>query len=302
MKTIFENKVFKYFAYIILYLISSFLVFQGISYIPNSIMNYEVALLPAVPVAISFVLPLFGLIIMFVFWNCTNVHSKWTTLLVFVIIDSVLIVSCFALFVYLLVNNDGNFVKFTPFSPYDSIALVLIFAFLDVSALIYVISNRSYRKVPKTAEPILKKSRFFAMIIGFVLGTYFMGGFLSSLTYIGMPYDSNLPLAIFVILPFAFITLEVGAFGLYYGVRDFRRFKYFRTILFVLWILILVLDTAQVAVIMINPQIFIESMQGFFPFSMGLQFPVGILFTSIFPLIPMVFASIVFEKSKDEQQ
>lgn len=303
MKNFVNKPFFKVAAFCFLFLLTSITLFYDYTLITSFVSPSYKGVYYFLPTFVILIVPSIALVLYYNYIHHFNVRSKCKILLQYSLIVGIISFLCLGGSITCAIVG-----KFKPTSienafPYGTIVFSALFLISAILVAIYLQVNKVGFKIEKTSTIKVKKYKSIIGLILLLFAAFFFGDFLNVFTLIGKPYDQNFPLMVPIFLTFLYGTVEVILYVIYKSIKDFdRRFMFYKNSLFVFTIVYLVLNTFVVASIMVNLNIFEQSMVEFFPTERLIGFPIGFLATVIIPLGPIVYSCIRFGLVKNEQK
>ena len=303
MKDIINHPAFKTVCFTILFVFASITLFYDYKLITSFISPLYRSIVYFLPTILALLMPIISTIYYFFYIHNFNVKKQRRIMLSYVIVLGLISLLCFIGGITIASLGSFELSSLNSTFPYGTIFLSFLYLMSVAIVFAFLIKNKKDFKVPFTTDKRTKFPRSAISIFMILFGAFFFGDFLSIIDLINKPLDDNFFLMIPIFLTFLYGTTELVLYAIYKNIKNFDdQFRFYKNSLFLFTISYLFLNTFVVAVIMVNQNIFAESMTSFFPTVRFLNFPVGIVVSSGVPLIPIIISSIKFWRAKNEQK
>lgn len=303
MKNIINHPVFKFVTFGLFFLFVSITLFYDYTLISSFFVPNTENVYYYLPTFVAYLLPSVSLIFYFYYIHNLSVKKQWGILCIYVFVIGLASLLTLAGSITVAVIGEYEVTSLQNVFPYDAMALSVLYLASVAIIFAYAIKNRANCKVVDTVK---RKPRLYARVVSpflILFAAFFFGDFLSIINLVDKPYDENFPLMIPIFLMLLYGTIEVVLYAIYRNIKDpDTRFVFYKNSLFFFTIIYLFLNTFVVAVIMVNLNIFRQSMMSFFPSERYLSFPIGVVAAGAVPLGPIVYACIRFGITKNEQK
>ncbi|MCD8204899.1 MAG: hypothetical protein LUC16_03650 [Coprobacillus sp.] len=310
----FRSTLGKYLLLAVVFIMAGICAYLVTQIITQIIANYGRALLNFFPTIITYIIPMFFVVIMWCYFNSGSEAGRLRSMYLFVVVTYIamgfsLIIHLIDISIYFGWNLEPT-AMITIWFPFD--ILIMILVFLGVAGFVnyrYVVRKRAYLSEqeklknsednPEITENMseeaeitpLKKKRIVMVSFYTVFATVFFGEACFSLTLIDGYMDPNLygviPLVLSLLLP----TL-IGVFYIIYQVK--KDPKIYRLGLLVCLITALVIYLWCVIALAINPLIIPQSIVGLFPLGFAMRTPLGLMICAGQVVVSLIVALVIY--------
>ncbi|MCD8203691.1 MAG: hypothetical protein LUB56_01005 [Coprobacillus sp.] len=310
----FKSTLGKYLLLAVVYIAAGICAYLLAQITAQIIANYGRALLNFFPTILSYIMPMFCVVIMWCYFNSESEVGRLRSMYIFIVTTYIAMGFAFIIHIfdisYYFGWNLNSTAMVTIWFPFD--ILIMIVIFLAIAGYVnyrYVVRKRAYRdslenvetnennpelegNAPETAEfTPLSKKRIVMVSFYTMFATVFFGEACFSLTLIDGYMDPNLygviPLVLSLLLP----TL-IGVFYVIYQVK--KDEKIFRLGLLVCLITALVIYLWCVIALAINPQIIPQSIVGLMPVGFAMRTPLGLILCGAQVLASLIVGLIYY--------
>ena len=303
MKDIINHPVFKVVCFAMLFVFSSITLFYDYSLATGFISPSYKGAYYFLPTIIALLMPTISMIFYYFYIHNFNIRKQLRILSFYVLIVGSLSLLTFVGSIIVAALGNFELANINSTFPYGTMVLSLGYFGSAIIIMAYLIRNRSDIKAIPTSKKRTRFPRSGVAVLMLIFGSFFFGDFLSIVNLINKPLDDNFFLMIPIFLTFLYGITELVLYIIYKNIKDYdEQFRFYKNSLFLFTISYLFLNTFVVAVIMVNQNIFQQSMMDFFPSVRLLKFPIGMVVAAGVPLIPIVISSIKFGKAKNEQK
>jgi len=288
-------------AYIILFILSSISTYYGIRVLFPVIQNIFRGTLILLPAFMIYSIPLFLLILFYIYSHTGSVSSRWRMLHL-----AGVILTLFGLLTFFLINIlvpiyfDGKYIfgGASPIYPLDIFIFSIISMIFGLSLLIMAFFNREERRSQDILFRSSKIRNKVKMSFYLPFASYFFGLFIFGLHYFFEPmvYDSNWVFILFTYLAFPLPTLLL-VFNRIYELKEDKSISVRLNYLSIIFAISLGVGLLIIISFLINPLYVAQSMAGEFFIDLIFKWPVGLLIIALLVLIPGLFA--IFKTYKD---
>ncbi len=311
----FKSTLGKYLLLAVVFIIAGICAYMLAQITAQIIANYGRALLNFFPTILSYIMPMFCVVIMWCYFNSGTEVGKLRSMYIFIVTAYIAMGFAFIIHIfdisYYFGWNFNSTAMVTIWFPFD--ILIMTVVFLAIAGYVnyrYVIRKRAYIEVqdkvaenreinPKTNENSsecqvvtpLKKRRIVMVSFYTLFATVFYGEACFSLTLIDGYMDPNLygviPLVLSLLLP-----ALIGVFYIIYQVK--KDEKIFRIALLSCLIAALVIYLLCLIALAINPQIIPQSIVGLFPVGFTFRTPLGLILCGVQVVVSLIVGLVYY--------
>lgn len=299
MKKIFSSPLFIPILFIFLFLFGSLTSFYGLFLFIPVITHYFRGLLNLLPTILTYAIPLFLIIILWIFIHNKNVKSRWKTIYICGLILTGVMFICLIshLLIMGFIYDFKISTSISPLFPYDVLVFQIIYFAIGIICLIHSYKTRDLLFVAPTFEP-LKKRKVVAFSFMVALCEYFLGILvIIPDVYFDGYIDSNwwmiIPTLLLNLLPVSMLII----YFLYKHIFNTRKF--FLVSLISLICVTLVLVFLLLVSYIVNPKYIYESMQPFYQLGLTINIPFTIFLIPIGTIILLIVATRNFLKNNN---
>lgn len=298
MKNIVRHPLFLPLLFVLLFILGSLTTFYGFHILIPVITFYGRGLLNFLPTILTMAVPLFSIIVLWIYIHNKNIKSKWKTIYIYgLILTGVMFAAIIfqIIIITFIYGWNGLSTSVTPLFPFDVLVFQILFLILGIICLVYSYKNRNMFLV-ETTFPKLKKGKAVAFSFMVAFSEYFFGILaLIPDVYFDGYFDPNwwmiIPTLMLNLLPLAMMIL----YSLYK--HHFKSDKFYFVSLLSLAVVVFVIGALLLIANIVNSKYIYQSMQPFYQLGLTLNIPFAVILLPIGTIILLIVATIRFLKN-----
>lgn len=287
-----------------MFIIASLSTFYGTRLTLPIVTYYGRGALTILPATLTFAIPLFTFILLWIYSRTGSTVKRWKMTLVYsFVMLGVSVFNTVIIFVIVGLLYDWNFIVgvMTPMYPLDLLLYNLIYLAIGGAALFFTLAKKKENN-NDIIDETKKTPRRYQVLAGFffAFACYFFGEALFGLNNLFEGYiDPNIGLTIPVYLSFLLMALAVVIYAIYiYSPEDKKNKRGLLGAISILSITALIFIWILIG-FAINPYYFSESLQQEFAIGYAVKIPFGLFILLLWVLIPSVIALIKILKKME---
>ncbi len=310
----FRSTLCKYLLLAVVFIIAGICAYLVTQITAQIIANYGRALLNFFPTILTYIIPMFFVVIMWCYFNCGSEVGKLRSMYLFIVVTYIamgfaLVIHLFDISYYFGWNLNST-AMVTIWFPFD--ILILTIVYLAIAGLVnyrYVVRKRAYLAEQEKLANLednpeirgytsekeettpLKKRRIVMVSFYTVFAAVFFGEACFSLTLIDGYLDPNL----YGVIPLVFSLLLPTLIAVFYIIYQVKKdANFFKLSLLVCLITALVIYLWCVIALAINPQIIPQSIVGLFPVGYTFRTPLGLMLCGAQVLVSLIVGLVIY--------